>query len=225
MNLSPLINQEGLSLTEKVYLSLKQDILSMDIKPGEYLIIGDIAKYYKLSRTPVREAIIMLENEGWVIQDKRRGAKVVAPSAKSIMDMLELQMVLEGYVAYRAAELITDDDVLHLEKLLNTSEKYFSQGDYEQSRTVGDSFHKYIAKLLGNNRIQATIEQIQAHVDRVRPLIWHAGVAPLEESTKQHREILNAIKERDPIKAQKLMQRHTIWFEEILEPTLRNLLG
>ena len=66
MMLPALIANDAYSLTEQVFHTLKQGILSLQIKPREYLIIGDIAESYGLSRTPVREALIMLEREGWV---------------------------------------------------------------------------------------------------------------------------------------------------------------
>ena len=60
MPLPPLPVNEEYSLTEKVFEALKKGILSLELKPREYLVIGDVAKEYDLSRTPVREAIIML---------------------------------------------------------------------------------------------------------------------------------------------------------------------
>ena len=78
---------------------------------------------------------------------------------------------------------------------------------------------------MGNQRLRALVEQIEENVKRVRPLLWHRGEAPVEQSAQQHRAILNAIKERDAAKAEELMFHHTVWFEEELATALQQMLG
>ncbi|MFN8456854.1 MAG: GntR family transcriptional regulator [Anaerolineae bacterium] len=225
MSLPPLPENGEYTLTEKVYEALKQGILSLELKPREYLVIGDVAEAYGISRTPVREALIMLEREGWVENDGRRGAKITAPSTKTIMEQIEIQGVLEGYVARRATELFSETDIAYLEAILDEAEVAMQAGEHAYSRQLGFKFHKYLSEKVGNQRLQATIEQIEEHVKRVRPLIWHQGEAPIEQSAQHHREILQAIKERDALKADKLMFRHTVWYEEELATTLQRMLG
>ena len=98
-------------------------------------------------------------------------------------------------------------------------------GDPMRSRQLGDKFHELLAEKAGNQRLQATIEQIAEHVKRIRPLIWRQGEAPVEQSAQHHRQILEAIKERNAAKAEDLMYHHTVWFEEELAATLYNVLG
>lgn len=225
MPLPPLSEDGEYTLTEKVFETLKQGILSLQLKPREYLVIGDVAEAYGISRTPVREALIMLEREGWVENEGRRGAKVTAPSTKTIMEQIEIQGVLEGYVARRATELFSDADIAYLETILDAADAAMQAGNHLHSRQLGVKFHKYLAEKVGNQRLQATIEQIEEHVKRIRPLIWQHGEAPIEQSAQHHRAILQAIKERDAIKADLLMFRHTVWYEEELATTLQRMLG
>ena len=225
MSLPPLPNNEGFTLTERVFQALKQGILSLAIKPREHLIIGDVAKAYGISRTPVREALIMLEREGWVENDRRRGARVTAPSARAILDLVEIQGVLEGYIARRATEILSDADIQHAETILDQAEEAMQADDHEYSRHLGIEFHAFLAKKVGNQHMRTTIEQLEDHMDRVRPLLWSQGRAPIEKSTQQHRQILNAIKERNAAKAERLMFHHLVWFEEELAATLQHVLG
>jgi len=225
MSLPPLPKNEGFTLTESVFQALRQAILSLEIKPREYLIIGDVAKAYGISRTPVREALIMLEREGWVENDGRRGARVTAPSARAILDLVETQAVLEAYIARRATEIFSDADIQHAEAILNEAEEAMQAGDHKYSRHLGTEFHAFLAKKVGNQHMRTTIEQLEDHVDRIRPLLWNQGKAPIEKSTLQHRQILSAIKERNAAKAEKLMFHHLVWFEEELAATLQNVLG
>lgn len=222
----PLLPENGeYTLTEKVFEALKKGILSLEIKPREYLVIGDVAKEYHISRTPVREAMIMLEKEGWVENDGRRGAKVTVPSAKTILELIEIQGVLEGYIARRAAELFSEADIQSAEAILNEAEEAIQVGDHQYGRLLGEKFHAFLAEKVANQRLQTTIEQLEEHVRRVRPLIWHQGEAPIEQSAEHHRKILNAIKEGNAVQAEKLMFHHTVWFEEELTVTLRYMLG
>ncbi|GIK42558.1 MAG: GntR family transcriptional regulator [Chloroflexota bacterium] len=220
MSLPSLPENEEYSLTEKVFEALKKGILSLEIKPREYLVIGDVAKEYGLSRTPVREAIIMLEKEGWVENDGRRGARVTTPSIKTILELIEIQGVLEGHVARRAAELFSEADIQFAEAILAEADAPIRAGDHELSRALGVKFHTFLAEKAGNQRLRAMIEQITVHVDRVRPLIWRQDKAPIEQSAQHHRQILEAIKERNPLKAAELMFHHTVWYEEDLTAAL-----
>jgi DNA-binding GntR family transcriptional regulator len=226
MALPPLSDIEEISLTERVFEALKKGILSLEIKPREYLVIGDVAKEYGISRTPVREAIIMLEKEGWVENDGRRGAKVTVPSTKTILELVEVQAVLEGYMARRAAESLTDAEIQQAEALLDEAESAMRAGNVKRSRLLSEEFHHvFLAEKVGNQRLRAMVEQIEEHVKRVRPLLWHRGEAPVEQSAQQHRAILNALKERNAAKAEELMFHHTVWFEEELATALQHMLG
>lgn len=225
MTLPPLSDNESHTLTEKVFDALKEAILSMEIKPREHLIIGDVAKHYGLSRTPVREALIMLEQEGWVESDGRRGAQVTTPSVKTIMELIEIQGVLEGYVARKAIERMTTADLEVAEAILNEADEAIKAGNEPRSRELGAEFHKFLAERAGNRRLLKIVKSIEEQVDRIRPLIWRHGAAPVEQSAQHHRAILNAIKAGDAAKATELMFHHTVWFEEELAAKLEQVLG
>ncbi len=186
-------------------------------------MIGDIAREYGVSRTPVREALIMLEREGWLENDGRRGAKVKVPSADSILEVIEVQAALESYVVRRAASLLNSEDFDAMKELLDQAEKAIANNELEQARLLGESFHQYLANKLKNRRLRAQIEQLQEHVDRIRPLIWHHAIVPVEISAKQHLEIFNALKVGDAVKAEDLMFHHTTWFEQKLAAILKEL--
>jgi GntR family transcriptional regulator, rspAB operon transcriptional repressor len=225
MVLPPLVEDMDISLTEKVFGALKEGILSLAIRPREYLVIGDVAKHYGTSRTPVREALIMLEREGWVESDGRRGARVIEPSVDIIRDAIEIQMVLEGYVARRATEILTEEEVASAQSILEEAELALKQGDREKSRLLGESFHGYLAGKVGNKRLKKNIQLLQDQIDRVRPMVWQQNDVPVEEPLRQHFEILDAIRMGDAVRAEELMKYHTVWFEQQLSPALKRILG
>lgn len=223
MPLPTLIDDTAASLTERVYQTLKSAILSLELKPREHLIIGDLAAHYQISRTPVREALIMLEREGWVKNDGRRGAMVTVPSAEAIMHTIEIQAVLESYIAQRATELATTKELAALENLLDEADTLLKHNNEEGSRQIGLRFHELLAEIAGNPRMHAEIVALEQHVARVRPLIWQKGAAPADESARQHRAIFNAMRKRNADKARQLMFDHTVWYEKELSVALRHV--
>lgn len=223
MPLPPLSNDLTSTLTERVYSSLKEAILSLKVRPRDYLIIGEVAKHYNISRTPVREAIILLEQEGWVENEGRRGARVTVPSVQQVMEIIEMQAVLESYVVRQATPKVTDLDILHLGDILTEAEKALAQGSLDLSADLGNQFHDTLAIKVGNQRIAAQIIQLREHMARVRPLIWSVDQAPGQESARQHRQILQAITDRDPMTAESLMMKHTLWFEAELAAALEHV--
>lgn len=223
MPLPPLSQDLTSTLTERVYSSLKEAILSLKIRPRDYLIIGEVAKHYNISRTPVREAIILLEQEGWVENEGRRGARVTVPSVQQVMEIIEMQAVLESYVVRQATPQVTDLDILQLGDILTEAEKALAQGSLDLSAELGNQFHDTLAIKVGNQRIAAQIIQLREHMARVRPLIWRVDQAPAQESARQHRQILQAITDRDPMTAESLMMKHTLWFEAELAVALEHV--
>jgi DNA-binding GntR family transcriptional regulator len=223
MLLPELVKHKGESLTHCVFHALKTGILALQVKPREYLVIGDIANEYGISRTPVREAIIMLEREGWVKNDSRRGFQVIVPSVKEILEVLEMQAVLEGYIARRAAEKLTDENLVELGSILSQGIQAIEAGDETEGHRLGGQFHRYLAEVVGNHRMRDRIAELEAYIKRIRQLVWSRGMAPASISMQHHREIFEALKDRDPARAEQIMYHHTIWFEYELSADLANI--
>ena len=223
MTLPPLTDTPEYSLTEQVFHTLRQAILSLHLKPREHLIIGDVAEHYGISRTPVREALIMLEHEGWVKSDGRRGAMVTAPSEADLLEVIEMQAILEAHVARRAAERLTDQELRELEALLHKSDLLLQQQDEAGRRVLSKEFHGRLADSVGNSRLTQQIRTYEEHIERVRPLVWQLGDAPPEESSRQHWQIFRALQARDAAEVEQLMFHHTVWYEKELAAAVKYL--
>jgi DNA-binding GntR family transcriptional regulator len=148
---------------------------------------------------------------------------VTVPSAEAILQTIEIQAVLEAYIAQRAAELATTKQLSVIEDLLDEAEDKLKRGDEDSSRQIGLRFHEMLAEIAGNPRMRAEIALLEQHVARVRPLIWQKGAAPADESARQHRAIFNAMRKRNADKARQLMFDHTVWFEKELSMALRHV--
>jgi GntR family transcriptional regulator, rspAB operon transcriptional repressor len=221
MNLPSLLDDEKLTLAERVFQSLRRGILSHEIKPREYLVIGEVAKQYNISRTPVREALIKLEREGWLESDGRRGAKVTVTSSKTFLELVETQAALESYMANQAALKLSDEQLDILQLNIDESRELFTKGNIVGSRKKIDEFHFKLYFFLDNKYMLDTVKKLEEKVNRVRITLWNKGEAPIGESIEQHNEILQAIRDHNPEKAYKMMLHHTMWFEEELAEIYR----
>ncbi|MEO1134747.1 MAG: FCD domain-containing protein, partial [Cyanobacteria bacterium J06639_1] len=117
--------------------------------------------------------------------------------------------------------VLEEADFQALESLLKSADRAIANGEQILGRSLGEEFHRYLANKVGNQRLRSHIEQMQEHVDRVRPLIWQKGLAPIERSAQQHWQIFHALKRGDAHKAEALMTEHTIWFEAELAAALQ----
>jgi GntR family transcriptional regulator, rspAB operon transcriptional repressor len=219
-DLAELPNGEGLSLADKVFLVLKQNILTLAIKPREYLVIREIAARYGISPTPVREAFIRLEREGWLRIDGRRGAQVILPSAQTLLEIVETEAALEAHIARRAAEIITDEQLCALAQLLAEADAALAADQFVRCREMGEEFHRWLYTIVGNDYLAHTIHGLEEQVMRIRTLLWNVDKAPVVDSARQHHEILAALQQRDPDAAYRAMYHHTVWYEKKLVTTL-----
>ncbi len=219
-NHAALPTGEGVSLADKVFVDLKQNILALTIKPREYLVIREVAARYGISPTPVREAFIRLEREGWLRIDGRRGAQVILPSTQTLLQIVETEAALEAHIARRAAEIITDGQLAELAQLLAEADHALAADEFVRCRELGDHFHGRLYDIVGNDYLRRTIHGLEEQVMRIRTLLWNVDKAPVVDSARQHHEILAALQQRDPDAAYRAMYHHTVWYEKKLVTTL-----
>ncbi len=220
INLADLPEEEGASLADKVFAELKQSILTLAIKPREYLVIREIAARYGISPTPVREAFIQLEREGWLRIDGRRGAQVILPSSKTLLEIVETEAALEAHIASRAAAIVTDEQLHALAQLLAAADNALAAGEFVRCRELGEAFHALLYDIVGNDYLRQTIQTLEEQMIRIRTLLWNVDKAPVVDSARQHHAILAALQQHDPDAAYRAMYHHTVWYEEKLVTTL-----
>ncbi len=214
----PLVDfQNNLPITDTMYQALKQAIINSQIKPREHLIIGELADHYGISRTPVREAINLLEKDGWLAREGRRGAQVLLPSKENLMQIVETQAALEAYaVSELARRGVPAECLLQVEAVLDAAEEAIEKQDNPKAEYYNSRFSELIYEQLGNEFLRKTVLELEEKVVRVRSLQFQHGNAPTVESLKQHRGILQAIRQGDSEQAYQQMFHHTVWFEDEL---------
>ncbi len=195
-------------LRQIAYARIADWLISEKLQPGEPLVEMTLANRLKIGRTPVREAIQQLAQEGLVEIFPRRGAFVARTSLKDVKELFEIREALEGTAA-RLATLRSDQK--DIESLRAQFEGAEQQHDCKQRRLMleraGDALHDYILRTCGNNRLVQIINNHKLLLQRER---HHAAMIPgrIDSSAQEHREILHALANGDATGAEKAMRRH-----------------
>jgi len=187
------------SLKEEVYEGIRQDIMDGTFLPGDLLKERELAERYSVSKTPVREALSMLEQDNLVKTIPRAGYMVTQLTFRDLQEVCQLRIILEPMAARLAAENLTDEDLEQLEELTVTS-------DPEEARLFNRRFHLLIARASGNSRLARMIEQLVDDMDRWAALDL-ASYRP-EVLLIGHQAELEALRTRDPQLTEEMMREH-----------------
>jgi DNA-binding GntR family transcriptional regulator len=197
----------GSTLTGRVYSSIKQAILSLELKPGSPLVEDELARQLGTSKTPVRDALITLERDGLVIKIPYKGTYVTEVALQDATDIFEIRSVLEGLAARRAVRAFSPRELDDLAGVLAEAAAARVRGDFELASQNGARFHKAIHARADNQRILPILEKLDEQLERLRRLSDRVE-GRLEKSGREHQEILEALKLGDPEKAEQAMRAH-----------------
>jgi DNA-binding GntR family transcriptional regulator len=210
LNVQPL--DTGSSFRTQAYQALKQAITEMDIydHPGEIrLDERQLSERLGVSRTPIREAMTLLEQEGFVRSMPRRGIFVVRKTKREIVEMITVWAALESMAARLAAEHAPDSEIHALNELFKEFESKRPAehvGEYSEANLA---FHKQILRMGGNNLIIEMTDNLFIHMRAIRKLtIGQDNRA--ERSIIDHRNIIAALEKRDADLAERLVREHTL---------------
>ena len=187
---------EFLPLREVVYQTLRKSILTEKLRPGERLMENTIATKLGVSRTPVREAIRMLSDEGLVLIIPRRGAQVAEISRQELSDVLEIRRALEELAIGKACDNMSTALMLEL----RTAEQHFRSAIHDGSLSdiaeADEAFHEVIYKAAGNRRLITTLNHLKEQMYRFRfEYLKQPGI--LSVLVEEHDSIIRAIEARD----------------------------
>ncbi len=149
-----LIRDEYMPLRELVFTTLRQAILKGELKPGERLMEIQLAEKMGVSRTPIREAIRKLSNEGLVTLIPRKGAIVAGISEKMLTDVLQVRMTLEKMAYECAFRNFSDKDMEALKKAEEVFENAVRDGDLVRITEADEGFHFVIYEAADNDKLR-----------------------------------------------------------------------
>ena len=194
------------SLTDEVRDHIRDGIAEGRYLPGEWLKEGAIGKELKVSRTPIREAVRILEAEGLIVMEPWKGITVATLSRKQVSEFYAYREVIEGLAAEMAARVVTEDEIENLDAILLELEEGGDQTGSELAN-VNEQFHKMIFDISGNRFLNQSLEVINT----AKILIWKP-VYPTHKrwdtAQQEHRRLFDALRARDPIAAKAVAQEH-----------------
>jgi DNA-binding GntR family transcriptional regulator len=191
----------------EIYAKLRSEILHGALQPLARITENQVAARFGISRTPVREAFRRLEAEGLIMVVPQRGSFVSQPSVESILEIYQIRTPLEAMATRLAAERIDRAQLARLEEILAMEQDRGRRLSPERSLRLNREFHSIIIACARNRRLGAMLESLQDEVHRVR-VLWPSTVSRLDETWKEHRVIVNALKARNGELAERRMREH-----------------
>lgn len=194
-NLSMQMN-EFLPLRDVVFNTLRQAILTGELKPGERLMEIHLANKLGVSRTPIREAIRKLELEGLVTMIPRRGAEVAQITEKSMNDVLEVRRALDALCVELACERITEEDLGRLKQACDAFEAAVWTKDVKKVAKADVELHDIIVQATGNQRLIQLINNLSEQMYRYR-FEYIKDISQHQQLIDEHRMIYESIVKKD----------------------------
>jgi DNA-binding GntR family transcriptional regulator len=212
---------KDLPLTTKAYNSLKKKLIDLHLRPGEILMVQSLAKDLGLSRTPVREALIHLKQEGFVQETDGRKFKVTEISLETINEIYEIREQLECLAIKRVALQRSMAQIKELEKTMLSMKKAVARLEYSSFIEYDLRFHEQIVKYSGNRTLEGLLKTLADKVQRIRYLTLNIEKR-MENSVLEHSKILKFIKERNPKGARHALHEHLTNVRQGLNGLLRS---
>lgn len=196
-----------LPLRDVVFNTLRQGILRGLLPPGLRLMEIQLANQLGVSRTPVREAIRMLELEGLVKTIPRKGAEVAEITKKDLHDVLEVRCSLEELAVELSCKYITEEELQKLRKSLKSFQKLAETSDASALAECDVAFHDIIIQSTQNNRLIQLLNNLREQMYRYR-LEYLKDTSAHSHLVQEHQTILSCIEKQDIIGAKKMIREH-----------------
>ena len=195
------------SREEQARATLEEEILTGKLTGGTSLTEQSLSKRLGVSRTPIRAALHKLSEEGLVSIVPNKGAVVVGVSRDDLIDIYNMRMRLEGLASATAASRITPEDLSALRESVELAEAYIKDNDPERLKTLDTEFHSIIYRASGSRMLNKTLSELHRNITSYRKMSLSVP-GRLENSVREHREILEAIESGNAELAEHLTSRH-----------------
>src|ERR1700753_1704564 len=202
-------------LRDNVYESLRSDILTCRLAPGDDMREHELAERYSVSRQPVREALLRLEREHLVTVQPRQGYRVSPISLADARDLLRFRLALEPACVTEAIESAPDDGLQAL------GEFRLFAGDHEGFTPYNRAFHSALAHASGNRRMAVALCDLIGQADRlVRVSVANVRGHDPARLVAEHVALIEAMQRRDARSAARIIKAHVIQTEKRVLPAL-----
>jgi DNA-binding GntR family transcriptional regulator len=203
----PIAFGRGITASAHIQGALRREILTLIRKPGEAIVERDIAAQYGVSRTPVREAILRLADEGLIEIFPQSGTFVSLIPLNAFHETIVIRKALEETTSRLAAERATQHQISNLNSIVDWMREMETKGDRESFHQADEAFHAAIAESAGHPGIWNLVQQTKMQVDRYRRLTLPQE-GRMAKVIKDHAAIASAIGARSGVRATEAMSKH-----------------
>lgn len=196
-----------LPLRDVVFNTLREAILKGELKPGERLMELQLAAKLGVSRTPIREAIRMLEQEGLAVTIPRKGAEVAKMTEKDMQDVLQIREALDELAASIACELISREQLEELKHTMHEFEENTKTGNLKRIAEADVRFHDIIYQATGNPKLIALVNNLREQMYRYR-VEYLKDEKNYPTLVKEHSEIVEGLMHKNKEKVTAAMHNH-----------------
>ncbi|MCR5097655.1 MAG: GntR family transcriptional regulator [Lachnospiraceae bacterium] len=196
-----------LPLRDEVFFTLRDLILKGELSPGDRLMEIHLAEKLGVSRTPVREAIRLLEKEGLAITIPRRGAQVARMTEKDLSDVLEVREALDGLAAEKACNIINDEILGRLSASMDEFKKAIKSDDPKVIVEADEAFHRIIYEAADNPRLLSIVDNLKEQMYRFR-FEYVREEKNYDTLINEHFSIIDGLRKKDVVFVKKMMHTH-----------------
>lgn len=196
-----------LPLRDVVFNTLREAILKGELQPGERLMELQLASKLGVSRTPIREAIRMLEQEGLAVTVPRKGAEVARMTLKDMEDVLEIREALDELAAQIACERISSEQMNRLMDTKKEFERILASGEVKEIADVDVKFHDIIYEATDNAKLVYLLNNLREQLFRYR-VEYLKNPENYPALIQEHEAIVSALEARDKAKVTETMHEH-----------------
>lgn len=192
---------------DHVYETLKKNIMELKLEPGRYISEKEAVEMLQVSRTSVREAFIRLSQEELIETVPQKGSFISLIDLEHVEESRFVREQLEAGAVRLACEMLDKSGILQLENVIAMQELSVEERNYEKLFDLDEQFHRSILIGCGKRRTWGIIQQMSTHFNRIR-LLRLAVNYDWNIILSQHRDIVQAIRDKDPDRAEKTMRDH-----------------
>ena len=196
-----------MKVSDQIRMRIESAIASGELLPGDAIDDVALAHHYKVSRTPVREALLQLQAQGILSSTPRGGSMVAKMNLQQLLSLWELLAELEGIAVRLACERMTNDDLKALMKVHRSSKKIADKEDMDGWQEANLKFHEIIYEGARNPFLRQEVLRIRSRTGVYRRHAFGA-LGRIKSSYDQHEKIVNAVEKRDADAASLCMADH-----------------
>jgi DNA-binding GntR family transcriptional regulator len=193
--------------TAEAYQLLKEQIVTLHLLPGQLLLVQQLSRSLGISRTPVREAIVRLTQDGLVEPAQGHKFRVAPITPQSLADLYEARLALESLAVAQVACGCPKEELAGLEEIILQMEQALADGDNQRFFDADNSFHQHILELHGNQLMLDFLQRIKDLQQRIR-YFSATSFTRMGDSISEHRAILRALSQHDEAGAREAVCTH-----------------